>query len=179
MKKTLLLLIGLISAINIAQAKEPPFYIGFDFGDFAYEESGTGADTYSNADGISLRLGYDLNNYLAIEGQIVSTDDFESSTASTLSLDYTASLFARANLRFQRVTIFARGGITRLKSGNTSDEDFGYGVGIDFYGTKNTALTLMSTNYYIAKNNGLETDYNAMTFGVTYYFGIPRLSKRY
>ena len=178
MLKILITIFALLAATT-AQAKESPFYFGFDVGDFAYEESGTGADVFNDADGISIRIGYDLNNYLAVEGQLVSTDDFESSTASTLSLGTTASLFARANLRFQRATIFARGGITRVTSGNASDEDFGYGIGIDFYGTKNTALTLMSTKYYVAKNNGLETDYNAMTFGVTYYFGLPRISKRY
>jgi hypothetical protein len=163
-------------------AKESPFYLGIDYGDFGLDIDGSSV-SYDNANGYSVRLGYDFNNWLAVEGHYFAPDTFETTSSSiNEDISYGLSAFARFNLRFTRTTLYALAGYTQLtqKGSNLDTSDIGYGAGLDFYGTKDTALTIQFMKYYVSENaSGNDTELTGVTFGFTHYFDRPRVSKRY
>jgi len=169
----------ILFSINAVQAEEAHYYIGVDWGDFGYNIENN-STTYDNANGFILRLGYDFNNWLAVEGHYADPDDFESSGSGNLSGN-TLGAFARLNLRFKQTTLYAIGGAASSSYTGQSEITYAYGAGIDIYGSKDTALTIAYTSYYndeTASSNKIEGD--ALTFGITHYFGNrPRIYKRY
>ena len=169
----------LLGASTTVHAEEAHFYLGVDVGDSSYTVDNS-STTYDNANGIVLRLGYDFNNWLAVEGHYSAPDDFEGSDSSTLS-GHSYSAFLRANLRFRRATLYAIGGASSANYTGTNEIGYAYGAGLDVYGSKDTALTFAYTSYYndeTAASNKIES--NAVTFGITHYFGNrPRIYKRY
>lgn len=184
----LIRILGLTLALfssNLVLAEEARYYLGVDVGDFGY--SAEGYTSPDNATGYILRLGYDFNNWLAVEGHYADPEDYKytSATLSTNSL----SLFARLNLRFKRATLYGIAGASRVKAsvsvsgvGAISDTEsaLAYGAGIDIYGSRDTAFTFAFTRYYDKKVGGSKTTIDATTFGITHYFGDrPRIYKRY
>ncbi len=175
-------IMALILALGFAPtvfADEAHYYIGIDWGDFSYKVKDS-STIYDNANGPILRLGYDFNNFLAVEGHYSNPDDFTTSGSSKVSGNG-LSAFARMNLRFKRATLYALVGGSRVNYSGSTDAGLAYGVGLDMYGGKDTALTLAYTTYFDGKvTGGTKIQVNAVTFGITHYFGNrPRLYKRY
>ena len=182
--RVLALALALLSS-NLVLAEEGHYYLGVDIGDFGYSQEGYASP--DNAKGYVLRLGYDFNNWLAIEGHYADPEDYKYSSAnlSTNSL----SAFARLNLRFKRATLYGIAGATRVSAsvtapglGAASDTSsaLAYGAGLDIYGSKDTAITFAFIRYYDKKIDGAKNTIDATTIGITHYFGDrPRIYKRY
>lgn len=179
-----LLAVVLVSTIStrLSAAEASHFYIGINATGYTFDIKNSGT-TYGSNSGAALGLGYDLNNILAIEANYISPGVFTRTGGSDENIDYGASLLGRANLRFQKTTVFFLGGATKLGVTNASYDDTGlaYGMGIDFYGLKNTALTLKYVNYFDSEttvgSNAVKLD--GISLGFTHYFDTPRFSSRY
>ncbi len=125
-----------------------------------------GADFYSSLPGYGLRLGYDFNNILAIEGMGISVSSNSQSSNSGSIL----AGFLRFNLRFEKSTVYGLYGSAQSTTtgSSTSTVATTYGFGADFYATRDIAFTFSSL-------------FQNPTFGVglTYYFDTPTVSSRY
>lgn len=184
MKKIIAALVAavLCSPMSLYAAEPSHFYIGLGWGNYAFSIQNSGT-TYSNSSGPALDLGYDLNNILAIQGSYVVPDTFTGTGGATENISYAASLFLRANLRFERSSIFLLAGGSYIGENNSSYKGTGpaYGIGIDFYGTKDAAITLKYVTYLDVKatNSSNKVNANGVTLGFTYYFDTPTFSDRY
>jgi hypothetical protein len=139
----------------------------------------------------TFQLGYDLSKYLALEGHFGTTSDFEDDwTDTTGPTDYHttlrttyASVVARGNLRFDKTTLFgfvgmsyldqhgrvkATGAVTGTASVDESRPGATYGLGIDLYGNKTTAITLKWAKVFRATKED-DDDLDATMIGITHY----------
>ena len=177
--KTILIL-GILTTPLSSFAKEARLYLGIDYGDFGYEVTDTGYSP-DNANGYILRLGYDLNNWLAVEGHYADPEDFEENGSVAITSGAGFGAYGRLNLRFKQATLYGLAGATRITFDGESATGLAYGAGLDIYGSRNTALTISYTRYFDDEApSGADIVVDAFNFGITHYFGnVPRIYKRY
>lgn len=181
-KRIVLTLITLLlPAISLAENNSSN-YIGINVATFDSKYSTT------EYDGGMINFGYDLNNYLALEiaaGASESNDDPVTSDSS--KINYAASAFLRFNMRFNRVTVYLLGGYSQVESTSTSgststtttDSSGSYGYGIDFYGTRDLALSVRRVEFFDNDEPSGKTHLGATMVGITYYFDTPKIHSRY
>ena len=178
----LAVLAAFITPIQINASEPSHFYVGLGWGSYAFDIKNSGVE-YGNSSGIALDLGYDFNNIVAIQASYISPDNFDATGGTNEDINYAASLFVRANLRFERSSIFFLAGGSKVSENNSSYDGNGlaYGMGVDFYGSKNTAVTLKYVRYLDADttvgSNNVKLD--GATIGFTHYFDTPRFNDRY
>ena len=167
-----------------------PLYIGINGA--KYELTATtasGTESSVEYDGYMFNLGYDFNNYLSLEADAgLSSSENEATPGSSSKIDYTVGLYLKLNMRFDRVVVSLLGGQTSTKMSvttgatTTSDTESSTagGIGIDFFGTRDLALTFRRMIIYTKDNvGGGDTTITATTAGITYYFDTPRIRSRY
>ena len=139
-------------------------------------------------EGVSLGFGWDLNNYLSFELDGTTSDTYEDQpSADTYQVDYAASAFLRFNLRFNRVTLYAMGGYSKIKTTSTAgalttiqeSDGTSYGYGIDFYGTPDLALSIRRIEFIDIDEPAEQVNIGATMLGITYYYDTPRIHSRY
>lgn len=143
-----------------------------------------------SVNGYTVQVGLDLSKYLALEGHIGMAN--ETSKTVTSGADFVkatvraayASVVARGNLRFDKTTLFGFVGMTyRTLNGDLnysiggtpgsedideSDSGATYGIGIDLYGNKTTAITLKTSKVFRATDEEDE-DIDVTMLGITHY----------
>lgn len=179
-KLTMVLILLLAPTVSFAAA---PFYRSGNvytvYNLVHFKDFGAGS-----ANGFAFQLGYDVLNWLALEGHIGMTDEISQDQAGTtvkVRASY-ASLVGRVNLRFDRTTVFAFAGATSLQekgsysgatTGTIDNSDTGatYGFGVDLYGSESTAITLKAVRVYKPKDKKatIDRDYDTTMFAITYY----------
>lgn len=188
-KRIIFPILFLIFSPSLAMAENSPFYIGINAASFESTTTDTSqTETSTSYDGAMLNFGYDINNYFSLELLTGASSSADESPTISSKIDYTGGVYARFNLRFNRVTLSLLGGYattgisTTVGNTTTSDSESGQsaGIGIDFYGTRDLALSLRTMILY-AKDNpgGGDTVLSATTFGITYYFDKPKIHSRY
>ena len=162
------------------QAAESHLYFGVDHAEYSWDVRGS-AGKFTDSSSYALRLGYDFNNIIGIEGHFIKPGEFPNSAGSSLTQRFEggASLYLRANMRFERTTAYLLGGATYLKDSSGSDTGYGYGAGFDFFGTKNAALTLSYISNYNSNSNSIEKNLTMLTLGFTIYLDPPKFNDRY
>lgn len=162
-------------------------YFEFDYARNTLKTVNTfGAATTAEADmdGGLIKYGYDLNNWLAIEGHLGSTTtNVESAPVYSSNIQYMAFAGARFSMRFDHFTVYGLGGagyasIKETSSGTDFETNKGtlaYGVGLDFYGSKTTSISVA----YIQYVDSTEIDLSSLQLGVKFYFDKPRIKRRY
>ncbi|MDH5571668.1 MAG: porin family protein [Gammaproteobacteria bacterium] len=153
----------------------------------------------SSLSGANVRLGLDINKYIAIEGYAGRSNTTVTSytvsgvtnTDYTYKVNYSSGVVLRGNLRFDRnrAALFGFAGYgysdanIESASANTkihiSESSPVYGIGLDLYGTKQAALTFTAGTYLDKKISGADTKITSYTLGFTYYFKIPEFRQRY
>ena len=175
--RTLFVVALTFAFVSKASADNSPMYFGLGIADYEFEGSPI------TMDGYYLNYGIDIGNYFAIEGIIANSSQYENAAASlTSEIDYYGALYGRFNLRYDHVTLYVMAGYATVSTTTTvsgtafETEDSGvtYAVGIDLYGTQNTALTIRYYDY-------LDEDIHAtgINIGLNFYFDVPRIHKRY
>lgn len=154
-------------------------YIGINVATFDSKYSTT------EHDGGMINLGYDLNNYIALEIAAGASETYEDpATNDTSKINYAASAFLRFNLRFNRVTLYVLGGYSQVETASTTgtvsttttDSSSSYGYGIDFYGTRDLALSVRRVEFFDNEETTGNTHLGATMVGITYYFDKPKNS---
>jgi len=176
-------LIGLTPGLVSAECS--PFYLGVNAARFdskfnSYEPRGAMA-----------HLGWDMNNWLALELAGGGSENYrDEQSGNTTQVDYVGSAFVRFNLRFNHVTVYLLGGYSSTQqtattgavTTETSSSGGSYGYGIDFYGTRDLALSFRRVEFIDIDdpNNASENVHlGATMIGITYYFDKPRIHRRY
>lgn len=179
---TLVLVAILFSGVSLAVDNSSRNYIGVNSAAFDSKYDTT------EHDGAMLSLGVDLNNYFALElaaGASSTTEDPVTSESS--KINYVASAFLRFNMRFNGITIYLLSGYSQLEStvnsGTTSttttDSSGSYGYGIDFYGTRDLALSARRVEFFDNEEPTGNRHLGATMIGITYYFDTPKIRSRY
>lgn len=181
-KRIVLTLITLLlPTISLAENNSSN-YIGINMASFDRKYS---TEEY---DGGMINFGYDLSNYFALEIAAGASESYEDpATLDTSKINYAASVFLRFNLRFDRVTLYVLGGYSEVESISTSgststtttDSSGSYGYGIDFYGTRDLALSVRRVEFFDNDEPSGNTHLGATMVGITYYFDTPKIHSRY
>ncbi|MDQ7074262.1 MAG: porin family protein [Gammaproteobacteria bacterium] len=160
----------------VAEVPRSPSYIGFNVG--SSELAGTTLGTVAMSN-LNLRLGYHFADYLAVEGHVGWGSDNTGVLLKSPNSRY-ASLFLRLDLPYDRVNLYLLAGgsyfesdvatTTAIKKGNETSP--AYGVGIELFGNRDTALTLEISRYL---QNTVEDRYDSIGVGFVTHFGWPRL----
>ena len=135
-------------------------------------------------------LGWDMTNLLSFEIHAGKSSTFREEIGGltkTFETDYLAAGFVRANYRKERINLYALAGISTISvtgavSTLTLVEDTyvepGYGVGVELYGSRNTAFTL-SWIRYMTDIDGTGIDFTTTNIGFIHHFDWPSLGRRY
>ena len=161
------------------------WYFGLAATSFDFERKGTGGHSY-NTHGYIARVGYDLGDYLAVEGRLGVGDKSTFDAASLrMEAQRVAGIYARANLPLDRVKLYVIGGYATVNAKaelapDTHSKELkgtSYGVGIELYGNRTTAVTAEYMRYvseqtFTDATLGLDNkfDVNAISFGFVHHF---------
>ncbi len=145
-------------------------YFGFSGSDAQFVPQ-TGAK--EDAGNVNAKLGYFVNQYMAVElhmGMVVTAD---SNSVDDPSLGYVSPLL-RFNLPYERVNLYSLFGLASVRGkfpGNFDDSysDIAFGFGMELYGSRTTALTLEYMRY------GVDDSYKTFGLGIVHYFDWPKL----
>jgi hypothetical protein len=180
------MVLALCSAGAYAADDTGNWSFGLGASSFDFERKGAGGHSY-NTHGYIARVGYDLGSYLGIEGRIGVGDKSTTDGAGLrMEAQRAAGIYARANLPLERLKLYVIGGYATVSvkgelvgtATNTKElKGTSYGVGIELYGNRTTALTAEYMRYvseqtYTDAPLGLDNkfDVNAVSFGFIHHF---------
>jgi|GEM_PF-1612313 len=181
-------LLAVFTSVSIAQGTT---YRGMYAGGSFTNHKGKGSD--ERLTGGVLKLGYDLVNFLAIEGHVGGTIvETIYSDPEYLDSGYTdvrsehAGIYARLNWRLTNITLYGLVGYGYYKtkfdfiayedpffdrSGENDEQGLSYGVGIDLFGSARTAVSINWMQLINEKDEfDNETNVQAIYLGITHYF---------
>ncbi|MEM7767737.1 MAG: porin family protein [Pseudomonadota bacterium] len=166
-----------VAALPAMGAHAQGFYVdgGYTFIGIDVEDAGTSFDADIGA--ITGHAGFDINEFLAVEGEVgVGVDDEEVSAAgidAELGLNYLVGAYGKAQYPVsETISLYARAGVVNAEleaevsgagSDSASDTGFGFGVGADAYLSDRGGIRVDYTRYDIE-------DLEADAFSVGYKF---------
>ncbi|MDQ7017288.1 MAG: porin family protein [Gammaproteobacteria bacterium] len=173
----LLLAVSSVSEADwVAETPRPDSYIGFNVGSSELVGTTLGTVAMSN---LNLRLGYHFADYFAVEGHVGWGSDNTGVLLKSPNSRY-AALFLRLDLPYDRVNLYLLAGgsyfesdvvtTTAVKKGNETSP--AYGVGIELFGNRDTALTLEIARYL---ENSVHDRYDSVGVGFVTHFDWPPL----
>jgi len=161
-------------------------------------------DDPDDVNGVAMKLGWNLGNFFALEGQLSGSKTFKETQNDGSRVRFGAnaigSLFLRINIPFKKVTLYGLLGYSGMQwngsctgpcpdSGGVQYDlnELSYGpaggLGIEFYGTERTALNLSFVRYVAdfaaASDGGIGITHDAINFGFIHHFGAPRIYRRF
>lgn len=193
---TIGILCSVFSSTTFAQSFRG-FYLGGSFTQHRVKETIPFYDSLfipsdERLKGVVLKAGYDINNFLAIEGHVGGTikesyslynDQGQEGLGHDIRGEH-AGLYGRVNWRLRNFTLYGLVGYGYYnlvedfylagfidQSFNTDATGLSYGVGVDLFGSSRTALSI---NWMQLINEETEFDFtldvSAAYIGITYYF---------
>lgn len=177
MKKSLLAL-SLSSALLVpmsalAAGAEPGFYLGAAYTQATWDIAGVDKDADLGV--LSARGGYQINDYVAVEGRLGTGVQDDKVYGVKVELQDTYGVYAKLGVPTEiGLYPYALLGVTHVKvkasvpgySASDSDSDVSYGVGVDYWFNRSVSAGLEYANYY-DKNSDKIT---GLTLGVNYKF---------
>lgn len=170
MIKRLILAAALAAMPLAAGADRPPQYFGFNGGWYEVE---TDAPFEADGEFVNLRLGFELGRFLGFEARF-GMDTGRTQVGGTHLDTRMGAAFARLNLPFEGVDVYALGGAGRVSfndgTGRTREEWPAAGLGIELYGSERTAIVFEAVRY----EGDDDGDYKAFTLGFKRHFNWPQ-----
>jgi len=164
----------LLLSFGVSQAGETRHYFAVSNESYSVSELG----------GISYRYGYDFSNLISVELDY-SVSDLSEATATVLTADSIASVMLHLNRRYESInTYFAIGGslATMTMAAPAGDDSFSglaYGVGIELYGSKNTAISFQWLRRIVFDDTASESELDAVQIGIIHHFDFSKPHSRY
>ena len=165
------LIIGmaLFLSLTVAKADDTRHFMGFST--VSFSDSSISSNAY--------QYGYDFSNLISVEVNVHTPDV---TAGSTLSVDSLASLMLRLNHRYESInTYFVIGASNINFTDATTDNSvtgLSYGVGIELYGSKNTAITFSYTTSEYEEGTTIP-DLSTTSIGLVHHFDFGKSSSRY
>lgn len=165
-------IIGLVavimSPIVCAQDDESKLYYGLEIGNGKYETSNTAEDTMLDVGG---SFGYQLLRYVSLEARLGLASNDNSSLIGDAQVTRGAALL-KLDYVGDHVKAYLGGGYGAVNSdfaGTAVDDDgLVVSVGLELFGTDNTAFAISYTNY---ERDQAQLDYTVANIGFRHYFG--------
>lgn len=181
----LALALGCTSAYAADDMDSANWYVGVGASSFDFERSGAGAHSY-NTHGYVVKLGYDLGDYLSVEGR-AGTGDASSADVAGLKMEgrTLTAAYVRLNLPVKKVKLYVLGGYASINvrtelAGTVHNKDLkgaSAGFGIELYGNRTTALSVEYMRYVNQEKltdatMGLDNkfDVNGISFNLVHHF---------
>lgn len=167
------LIIGmaLFLSLGAAKADETRHFMGFSTVSFS------DANISSNA----YQYGYDFSNLISVEVNL-HTPEISGAAAATLNVDLLASVMLRLNHRYESInTYFVIGASNINFTDATTDNNvtgLSYGVGIELYGSKNTAITFSYTVSEYEEGTSVP-ELKTTSVGLVHHFDFGKSTSRY
>jgi len=164
----------LILSFGVSQAGETRHYFAVSNESYSIGE----------LEAISYRYGYDFSNLISVELDY-SVTDLSEPTATVLTVDSVASVMLHLNRRYESInTYLAIGGslATMTMAAPAGEESFSglaYGVGIELYGSKNTAISFQWLRRIIFDDTASESELDAVQIGIIHHFDFGKSHNRY
>lgn len=144
------------------------FYAGLGYSYFTGDVAGDDLDAH----GMLALLGYQINEYLAVEGRYTGTlSDITINDIDYDRLMTNKALYLKPMYPVDNFAIYGLLGYGQTVANNTSDEGFQYGAGATFEAMENVGLFVDYTRLY--DDSGLDmgdTTLDSVNVGVTYNF---------
>ena len=161
---TPLLALTLMAGPALADSK---YYWGANAASSDFETTNVEFDATS----IGFKFGREFGKYISVEAHL-GFGSQDSSDISDPDIAY-GGAFARFNLPFEKVTLYAMAGATKIDIDTNTvmgdDNEAGGGVGIEIYGSENTALTIELMRY------GDDNTIDNFSLGFIHRFDFPKL----
>jgi len=135
------------------QAQPSRWYFGADIWKFD--------DADTNVKGLDITLGYDLNNFISLQGIAGPTESEDISPTLDERVNYVGA-YLRGNLRYERTVLYGLAGysyfklsgsyIDALKSIGLDDDTTdggGVGLGMELHGSEDTAINILYMKHYL------------------------------
>lgn len=153
-----------------AVAAGPNQYVGLSLGGFDAEPPGASGD--SSETDVSLRLGYHFSDFVGVEGRLgTNAANIEGDDDAGRPITEYAGLFLRLDLPFEKTNVYVLLGGSSVRfddeSVDSDDKDpVAGGIGIELYGSEDTALVLEYMTY-------AEDSYQGVGLGFKHHFNMP------
>ncbi len=149
-------------------AQTPRNYFGVFFNDAQLEASSGEEIDGGNLGG---KLGYTINRWLGAEAHAGADFFNDNDDFNHTEVGYVAA-FMRLNLPYERINIFGLAGLASVKGdyGSQYDDHFtdgAFGLGVELFGTKRTALSIQFMQY------GIDDRYKSFGLGIVHHFDWP------
>lgn len=164
----------LLLSFGVSQAEEARHYFGISNESYSF----TGLDA------VSYRYGYDFSNLVSLEIDYSDTDLAEP-TSTILTVDSVLNVMLHFNRRYESInTYFAIGGAQAsmtqaAPAGEDTFTGLSYGLGIELYGSKNTAISFQWLRRIIFEDDASESELDALQIGIIHHFDFAKPSSRY
>jgi len=163
----------LLLSFGVAQAGEARHFMGI------YD------DSYSDSEmsGNSYQYGYDFSNLISLEVNY-SSPDVTGTTASAITMDSLSSVMLRFNNRYESINAYFMIGAAHViystlsPAAEVAETGLSYGVGIELYGSKNTAISFTwTTSEFETGSQVAELDTTRV--GLIHHFDFSQKVSRY
>ncbi len=178
-KKTLTLAAAVLVGLSFS-AHAGNGYLGLSVGNQNYQEPDIGTSVHALA--LTGRLGYRLARFLDVEARIGSGLEADDGNRA-FRPQYLAGIYAKLNwqpMSNRHFELYVVGGKTRIRAaigpvGNTlieNDDATSYGLGIDLFGNRTTALNLEWMRYGDGEIGTANTAYalDVLSIGLVHHF---------
>lgn len=163
----------LLLSFGVSQADEARHFMGIY------------SDSYSDDEmsGTSYQYGYDFSNFISLEFNY-SAPDVTGDTASVLTVNSLSSVMMRFNHRYESINTYFMVGAALLDysvvspASDESETGVSYGVGIELYGSKNTAISFTWTTSEFEKD-GSVAELDTTRIGLIHHFDFAKTHQRY
>lgn len=129
---------------------------------------------------VSMRVGREFGNYLAVEGHAVAGLENDTSQGVEVSIDYLVGVYLRGNMFLwdPRARLYAMAGVTHGKitatafslTDKTTDTELGYGFGFEFYGDKRNGVNIEFMRYMDGDEDGDNYEVDSISLGYIHRF---------
>lgn len=174
MKLPQLILGMLLLSIGQAQANEARHY--FAVANESYSTSGLSA--------LSYRYGYDFSNLLTVEVDH-SVTDLTAATGGLQTIDSVTNIMLHFNQRYESINTYFAIGYAQAEmtqttpAGESSFGGYSYGVGIELYGSKNTAVTFSWMKRIVMDSANSVEELTSTQVGLIHHFDWGKTVSRY
>jgi opacity protein-like surface antigen len=152
-------------------------YVGIHYSGLRYEED---TSFKAHQPGAIFRVGYEIGDYLGVEGQLGSGLHDDNINGVSIGVDYLASIYLRGSIFLwdPQARLYGLVGVTRGKvtakafglSSSLTDTEMSYGIGVELYGNSRNAFSLEFMRYLDGEDNGVNYTVDAFNIGYIHRF---------
>ena len=171
--KNLGIVIAAFAIANSPLVAHSQGYLGSQYSLINFEVSGDGVSADWEPTSLIFRGGVHATDYVQLEARLgfgLSDDD---NVGISVEVDQIVGVYGKVSLpnQLSPYVIFGFSNIDLEIDGvSDDDDDFSYGIGLDFYVSERSAVNVEYMSYYDDSDDGVDVEITAIGIGFTYKF---------